>query len=159
MISQIKQQGFTIVELLIVIVVIAILAALSYVGYTSITARANTSTAAASAKAVKDAAQTFNGTHGAWPINKLAMVNGYPSGGSAADAVAKLPNDITFVTSTSAAAATTAQGVSDAKSVVVVPYGSPIVGFTIYYKDFSGTVAKSVTVGDVSGTAATNAMN
>ena len=56
MISQIKQKGFTIVELLIVIVVIAILAAISMAAYTNITARANTSTAAAAAKSVKDVA-------------------------------------------------------------------------------------------------------
>ena len=58
MISQIKQKGFTIVELLIVIVVIAILAALSYVGYTSITARANNSTAAARVPAGSPASGT-----------------------------------------------------------------------------------------------------
>ena len=103
MISQIKQKGFTIVELLIVIVVIAILAALSYVGYTSITSRAKDSTAQASAKAVKDAAQTFNGVHGVWPASKTEMVNGYPASGSAADAVAKLPSDITFKTAALAA--------------------------------------------------------
>ena len=96
MISQIKQQGFTIVELLIVIVVIAILAALSYVGYTSITARAKDSTAQASAKAVKDAAQVFLGAHGSYPTTKTHFTTGIPTGGNAADAVAKLPADIVF---------------------------------------------------------------
>ena len=38
--SKHKQQGFTIVELLIVIIVLAILATLSYVGYTAISNRA-----------------------------------------------------------------------------------------------------------------------
>ena len=103
MISQIKQKGFTIVELLIVIVVIAILAALSYVGYTSITARANNSTAAASAKAVKDTAQVFHGSHGVWPADKAAMLSGYPAGGDASLAVAKLPTDVLFPTTASAA--------------------------------------------------------
>ena len=165
MISQIKQQGFTIVELLIVIVVIAILAALSYVGYTSITARANNSTAAATAKAVKDTAQNFNGAHGSWPANKAAFTSGIPSGGNASDAIAKLPSDITFAAVAGIGAAT------DPKTVAVVPHGSPATGFTITYRNFSnagGTNGtpnasdsniKTMTVGDVSGTAQTALTN
>ena len=156
MISQIKQKGFTIVELLIVIVVIAILAAISMAAYTSITARANSSTAAATAKAVKDVANTYNGNYGKFPTTKAQFTNGKPGDAGEDPAVAKLPSDITFLTSTSANAAATAQAATDSKSVVVVPYGT--VGFKIYYRDFTGTVAKSMDVGDVSGTAATNAI-
>ena len=76
MISQIKQKGFTIVELLIVIVVIAILAALSYVGYTSITQRANNSTAAAAAKAVADTAQNYQGANSSYPISRALFISG-----------------------------------------------------------------------------------
>ena len=148
MISQIKQKGFTIVELLIVIVVIAILAALSYVGYTSITTRANNSTAAASAKAVKDAAQTINGTFGVWPTTKAHFTSGVPAGGNAADAVAKQPSDIQFDTVANVTATT------NPKTVAVVPHGTPVAGFTITYRNFSGTV-NTMTVGDTSGTAGT----
>ena len=150
MISQIKQKGFTIVELLIVIVVIAILATLSYVGYTSITARANNSTAAASAKAVKDAAQTINGAFGVWPTTKAHFTSGVPAGGNAADAVAKLPSDITFGAVTGST--------TDPKTVNVVPHGTPVAGFTITYRNFSGTTS-TMTVGDVSGTAGTALAN
>ena len=153
MISQIKQKGFTIVELLIVIVVIAILAVLSYVGYTSITARANNSTAAASAKAVKDAAQTFNGAHGVWPTSKLEMVNGYPSGGAASDAISKLPADITFIvkgTNTySSDPGSAVQGNTAAtagKTVTVYPCGTT--GLRIFYKDFTSSTVKSMDTGD-----------
>ena len=166
MISQIKQQGFTIVELLIVIVVIAILAALSYVGYTSITARANNSTAAASAKAVKDTAQVFHGSHGVWPANRAAMLSGYPTGGDASLAVAKLPTDVLFPVTASAAnqysaasdAAQALTGNTAAKTVLVYPCGST--GFRIYYKDFAGSTPKSIDVGDCSTVplAATNSM-
>ena len=154
MISQIKQKGFTIVELLIVIVVIAILAALSYVGYTSITARANNSTAAASAKAVKDAAQTFNGAHGVWPASKAEMVSGYPSGGNASDTISKLPSDVLFPTANTAYSGASAAvqgltGANAAKTVFVYPCGTT--GFRIYYKDFTGTTAKSMDAGDCSG--------
>ena len=152
MISQIKQQGFTIVELLIVIVVIAILAALSYVGYTSITARANNSTAMASAKAVKDTMQVFNGSHGSWPANRAAMVSGYPSGGDATAAVAKLPSDVLFHTTTAHSGVTAAiQGLTGnnaAKTVLVYPCVTA--GYRIYYKDFTGSTPKSIDVGDCS---------
>ena len=160
MISQIKQKGFTIVELLIVIVVIAILAALSYVGYTSITARANTSTAAASAKAVKDTAQVFHGSHGVWPANKAAMVSGYPSGGSAADAVAKLPSDVVFIVnsgtnqygasdSTASAAVRANTASNAAKTVTVYPCGST--GMRVFYRDFANSsTVKYMDAGDCS---------
>ena len=157
MISQIKQKGFTIVELLIVIVVIAILAALSYVGYTSITARANNSTAAASAKAVKDAAQVYASAHGAWPTTKAQLVAGGTEG------VAKMPSDIVFLPATSGAfgaitngMGATAQsviqaaGVTNPKTVSVYPCGSPVAGLRIVYKDFSSTTAKYMDAGDCS---------
>lgn len=136
MVSQIKQQGFTIVELLIVIVVIAILAALSYVGYTSITARANTSTAAASAKAVKDAAQVFQGANGVFPTTKAEFV----SGGT--DAVAKLPGDIVF-TSTPGSVS----GSTNPKAVMVErsPATGTVTGFRITHRDFSGAGSNVVT--------------
>ena len=155
MISQIKQKGFTIVELLIVIVVIAILAALSYVGYTSITARANTSTAAASAKAVKDAAQVYSSANSAWPTS----ANDLRTGGT--DAIAKLPSDIVFVvngtnqygasTTTASAAVRANTATTAAKSVTAYPCGGN--GLRVFYKDFSNTATvKYVDAGDCSAT-------
>lgn len=63
-------QGFTIVELLIVIVVIAILAAITIVSYNGITARANTSAAAASASTVQKKAELYaaDGPTGRYPV-------------------------------------------------------------------------------------------
>jgi prepilin-type N-terminal cleavage/methylation domain-containing protein len=140
MISQIKQKGFTIVELLIVIVVIAILAALSYVGYTSITARANSSTAAAAAKAVKDTAQTFNGANGAYPVSRAEFL----SGGT--DAVAKMPSDIVFAAN---AAAITGLSTSAPKTVLVErsPATGTITGFRITHRDFAGGTNVETVVG------------
>lgn len=157
MISQIKQKGFTIVELLIVIVVIAILAAISMAAYTSITARANDSTAAASAKAVKDVANTYNGNYGSYPTTKAQFVNGKPGVAGEDPAVAKLPSDVYFASSAYSGANAAAQGFSDdsngkaAKKVIVYACGTT--GFRIFYKNFtsgSTTVANSVDVGDCS---------
>jgi prepilin-type N-terminal cleavage/methylation domain-containing protein len=66
-----KDNGFTIVELLVVIVVIGILAAITIVSYTGITARANVSSAQSAANAVisKATAFTADGTTGTWPVH------------------------------------------------------------------------------------------
>ncbi len=156
MISQSKQRGFTIVELLIVIVVIGILAAISIAAYTSITARANNANAQAAAKSVKDVAQNFNGLHGRFPTCKAEFTSGAGStscGGATTDGVvAKMPSDITF------AAASAVTSTTDAKTVAVQPHGSPISGFTITYRDFSGTV-KTMTVGETPGDAGTALAN
>ncbi len=152
MISQSKQRGFTIVELLIVIVVIGILAAISIAAYTSITARAKTATAQASAKAVKDVAMTFNGSHGRFPVCKAEFTSGVGvttspcSGSSTTDpAVAKLPSDIIFASSVSAS--------STPKTVRVEPHGTT--GFTITYWNFTDKAAKSINTGDLVGEAGT----
>lgn len=158
---QTNQKGFTIVELLIVIVVIAILAAISIVAYTGIQNNARSSAAASAAASVRDTAEAYNASNGSYPTSKAQFV----SGGT--EALAKLPSDITFLASASGNAATTVQasGQTNPKGVVVVPRAatagatSGFTGFTIYYKDFSGTTAKSVTVGDVtSGVNTTDAL-
>ena len=153
MISQIKQKGFTIVELLIVIVVIAILAAISMAAYTSITARANDSTAAG-AKAVKDVAVTYQGANGAYPTSRALFLSG------GADSVAKLPADVLFQSGTAysgaGAAAQALTGNNAAKTVLVYPCGTT--GFRIYYKSFTTTTANSMDAGDCS-TAPTSSTN
>ena len=156
MISQIKQKGFTIVELLIVIVIIAILAAISMAAYTNITARANTSSAQAAAKTVKDTIQNFQGAHGAWPSGKAALVRGAPSTSATdmANAVAKLPTDIEFVSSVSASS-TPKQVVVESNTVA-----SNIVGYRITWRNFAGGTNEYMQVGEITGgtlTALTNA--
>ena len=88
-----KSQGFTIVELLIVVVVIAILAAITIVSYTGITNRANNSSAKSAASSVAKKAEAY----AAEPTT-----NGYPTqpsaltGASAAGTTYQL-SGITFV--------------------------------------------------------------
>ena len=65
--TKIKSQGFTIVELLIVVVVIAILAAITIVSYNGITNRANASAAASAAESVQKKAEAFNAETSHYP--------------------------------------------------------------------------------------------
>jgi len=64
------QNGFTIVELLIVVVVIAILAAITIVSYNGITGRANSSAAKATAVSVQKKAELYasDGPTGQYPM-------------------------------------------------------------------------------------------
>lgn len=73
-------QGFTIVELLIVVVVIAILAAITIVSYNGITKQANASAAASLAASVKKKAELF-ATGG--PTNTYPRAFNDISGGAA----------------------------------------------------------------------------
>lgn len=62
-----KEQGFTLVELLIVIVVIAILAAITIVAYGNVTSKANDSGYASDAGSIVSFIETYNADNGSYP--------------------------------------------------------------------------------------------
>jgi len=92
--NKIKNQGFTIVELLIVVVVIAILAAITIVSYNGITNRANGSAAASNAANVLKKAELY--------ATDDTTTDGYPTGAAlvlaANSAKAYYVNGITLTT-------------------------------------------------------------
>ncbi|MDB5161772.1 MAG: hypothetical protein JWM52_280 [Candidatus Saccharibacteria bacterium] len=59
--------GFTIIELLIVIVIIGILASITIISYTGVTQRTNTSNAAAAAQSVAQKVIVYNSETGTYP--------------------------------------------------------------------------------------------
>lgn len=89
-----NKQGFTIVELLIVIVIIAILAAITVVAYNGVTARANASSAQSSAETVLKKAEAYNAEYGAYPILPSALT------ASAAQSTSYGLNGVTIATGT-----------------------------------------------------------
>lgn len=64
---QIKNRGFTLVELLIVIVIIAILTVISLVAYNGIQNQARKTTAESAAKSLADKVQLYYTDNGAYP--------------------------------------------------------------------------------------------
>ena len=91
-----NNQGFTIVELLIVVVVIAILAAITIVSYNGITSRANASSAASNVETVQKIAEAYNSDGSRYPATKAQFASGYTDT-NITTAAAKLPAGITIV--------------------------------------------------------------
>jgi len=82
--SQFRKQGFTIVELLIVIVIIAILAAITIVAYNGITNRANTSSSKAAANSTIKKIEAYNaddtGGNGSYPAYSALLTGASANG-------------------------------------------------------------------------------
>jgi prepilin-type N-terminal cleavage/methylation domain-containing protein len=72
-----KQEGFTIVELLIVVVVIAILAAITIVSYNGITANAQFSKEKSDLASINKAILLYYVDNGAYPNSTSACTNGW----------------------------------------------------------------------------------
>ena len=73
--KNIKNQGFTLVELLIVIVIIAILTVVSLVAYNGLQNQAKTSTAKSAADAVAKKAELYNTAKSKYPASLADLTN------------------------------------------------------------------------------------
>jgi type IV pilus assembly protein PilA len=112
--KNIKQQGFTIVELLIVIVVIGILAAITIVAYNGIQSRAKSSAGQQTANSVIKKAEAWNAIIGSYATynqlntNSLAPTGPTTPGGATGPSESKVDN--TSITTNVAVTASTANG-------------------------------------------------
>ncbi|MES2630504.1 MAG: prepilin-type N-terminal cleavage/methylation domain-containing protein [Patescibacteria group bacterium] len=133
-----SQDGFTIVELLIVVVVIAILAAITIVSYNGITSRANASSAASNAETVLKVAEAYNADGSVYPTTKAMFTSGYTDT-TVTTAASKLPTSITLQSATITAgsalsvvtAATRLVTASNGTSTVEVYAGFPTAVSTV----------------------------
>ncbi len=145
--TKIKQSGFTLVELLIVIVVIAILAAITIVAYNGIQNRAKTSAGQTLANSIQKKAQAYNTIQSVYPTWS-ELKNNYDAGTTVASTTtseAKL-DDATSLT----ASATTALTSSNANGGKTVQYGAcaatGAVGARIVYWDYTKTSGQATTI-------------
>ena len=136
--SSVKNRGFTIVELLIVIVVIGILAAITIVSYTGLSARAKTARAQSNAEAVSRVAHIYNvdPTKNVFPDQ--SQITGYTTGS------AKLPAGVTV-------AAAGLNVLSSANAETTIAYkNNGTVGACIGYYDMAASSVKYIFVGNAS---------
>lgn len=133
-----QKNGFTIVELLVVIVVIGILASITIVSYNGITARANTAGAQSAAQSVTQKVEMYNAERGKYP---------YTSSDLTTDPTVSyyVPSSVVFTLSTSQPATpstlkfvkcgtTPNSAQSDITSV-----NNNLTGVRIYYWTYNGT--------------------
>jgi prepilin-type N-terminal cleavage/methylation domain-containing protein len=140
--NKIKQQGFTIVELLIVIVVIGILAAITIVAYNGVQNRAKTSSAQSLANAIVKKAEAYNTLKSNYPA-AIANFADYPESklDNASAVTTALPTDestVSYKTCTSpAGSAQVTWYHKTANKVIAIGLG----GGTSTPSDGSGTTA------------------
>ena len=148
-----KNQGFTIVELLIVVVVIAILAAITIVSYNGITNKANSSSAASAAASVQKKMELYaaDESTAGYPTTITDITNSanstktyYLSGITVQQAAPTSSNGKTTVSVLKCVA-----GSSPANQAAITTAGS-VTGLIIRYFDFENqSTLKTINVGNV----------
>jgi prepilin-type N-terminal cleavage/methylation domain-containing protein len=93
--NQKKDQGFTLVEILIAIVVVGILAAVVVVGISSLTSKGNATACTASKDAATAGSTTYYAITGSYPATLTALTTAIGSGATATPAPLTLPSNVT----------------------------------------------------------------
>ncbi len=142
--SKVKQSGFTIVELLIVIVVIAILAAITIVAYNGIQNRAKSSASQSLAANVAKKIEAYNTIGGVYPATVADFTgNVAPAGYTGSMAEAKLDNASSVVATNPMTASASTNGTI----VSYIPCTTASRGGYVVYWDFSNSVQAVVRAG------------
>ena len=150
--TKIKQSGFTIVELLIVIVVIAILAAISIVAYNGIQNRGRASAAQSASNSLDKKAEIYNAVNGQYPIT-TSVITGTATQNSVATTTSSdwytAPNSAFIITpGTAGAASGLWSGIAAPTDPKTVYYtGATTSGGCVWWYDYQNTTWKSTQVG------------
>jgi prepilin-type N-terminal cleavage/methylation domain-containing protein len=146
-----QTQGFTIVELLIVVVVIAILAAITIISYNGIQSRAKTSASLATYGSIRDKTAAWNTLLGTYPdlaqlrTNSLSPPDIDTPGGATGPVEAKLPDP-----GMAMGATMDVTRANNGNTVYYAPCwdGTKFSGGTVIYWDFTTAAQVSMTVGN-----------
>ena len=144
--TKIKQSGFTIVELLIVIVVIAILAAISIVAYNGIQNRGKASAAQTAANSLDKKIEVYNAVNSQYPTNASTItgtgVQGTVTTTTTSDWYSQQGS--AFTTSGPSILSTTAAP-ADPKAIYYT--NGTTTGGCIWWYDYQNTVWKVISTG------------
>jgi len=152
------QNGFTIVELLIVVVVIAILAAITIVSYNGITGRANDSAAKASAVSVQKKAELYasDGPTGQYPMLYTNLTTAASNTPYYLSGVNFTTNPATNPTSdngkTTVKFVTCGIGSTTAQPTTILALASATGNIISYYNYLAGSGVQTINIGQVTGT-------
>ena len=136
-----NNQGFTIVELLIVVVVIAILAAITIVSYNGITNRANASAAKSTASSVQKKVELYQADKGRYPISI-----GELSGASDSDEAWYLTNGQLTPSGAAIAADSGKSRVQVVSCGNATPTAANVTGVRIIWWDFEKSTGQATTM-------------
>ena len=139
--KNIKNQGFTLVELLIVIVIIAILTVVSLVAYNGLQNQAKTSAAKSAAAAVAKTAELYNTAKSKYPTGLTDLTNAANSGEP------YYLDESTVKTGTFAATSPAAPAEANTIEYVPCPTTGDATGAHVKYYNFSSNTVEERTVG------------
>jgi prepilin-type N-terminal cleavage/methylation domain-containing protein len=144
-----KQQGFSLIELLIVVAIILIIAAIAIPNLLRAKMAANEASAVASLRTINTSAVAYSTTYGAFPtnlINMQPMASGASPSSTAADLI-----DSVLAAGTKSGYTITYSGVAGtggiigAYTIVASPTNQGVSGQRGFYTDQSGVIRADVT--------------
>lgn len=145
--KNIKNQGFTLVELLIVIVIIAILTVVSLVAYNGLQNQAKTSAAKSAADAVAKKAELYNTAKSKYPHALEDLTNKTVGTPAVSQTGEPYYLDVSTVKSSGATALADGHAPAEANTIEYKPCGTNDSGADVKYYNFSTNKVETRRIG------------